>query len=113
MAITALTQSNNPFDVAHTAMLEALAKLPVPKPLVSYPHHDDFLAVRDYLRGVGGIVDQAIVCLGHQIKHVAECRVDMSQFEGVLTGAIDGNATYEIENAAACVAIEEELEMAS
>ncbi len=94
---------NNPFEVARRALITALVEIPVPGAITHFPLADEFEAVRDHIRDASQLFDAWLADIGHQIKANAPARVDMSQFDGAFTAAIDGNATYECDQAAELV----------
>lgn len=99
---TALTQPRpqNPFESARLKLIQALLSMKAPKPISTFPIPCEFNSVADHLREAATIFDEWLGAIGHQVADNASHNVDMRVFEGAFTGAIDGNATYEIENVA-------------
>jgi hypothetical protein len=95
------TLSNNPFAVAKERLIATIAAMPAPGALVAKPEPGDFYAINKWMRDLTkNAFDQWIADVGHQLKHAASYKVDMSQFEDVFSDAIEGNATWEVDQAA-------------
>jgi hypothetical protein len=82
----------------HLQLVSSLASTPVPRlPINTAP--DDIRDVTSYLLAVARHCDEWLKVVGNEL-----CRngasVDMRIFTDQFVGAIDGNATYDIESAA-------------
>jgi len=91
---------NNPFEVARRTLIQALARMPVPRPIGSFPVPSDFEGIRDHLVEAASIFDSWLGAVGHQVADNASHDVDMRVFEGAFTGAVEGNATFECDRCA-------------
>jgi hypothetical protein len=91
---------NNPFEIARRRLISALARMPVPQALGSFPVPSDFEAIRKHVLEAASICDDWLGSIGHQVSDNATCNLDLRSFDAAFTGAVDGNATYEIEKAA-------------
>lgn len=80
--------SPNPFKAARAALIQRLLALPVPEAIGE---------VSDHLRDAANIFDQWLYAVGSGVADHVTVDVDMRQFQGAFVGAIDGNATYEVE----------------
>jgi hypothetical protein len=84
----------------HRALVEAMNRLDVPQ-LPTQPEPEDFEAVADYIQRVTLIFDVTwLQDIGAEVASNALCRIDQSMFCGQFVGAIDGNATFELDSAA-------------
>jgi hypothetical protein len=101
MTITFPTPSTtNPFEIARRKLVEKLSAMKVPGALGSFPLASDFETLANMTREVAAIADEWLAVIGHQVRENATCTIDMRQFEGAFTGAIEGNCTWEMETAA-------------
>lgn len=103
---------NNPFEIARRRLVRALAAMPVPRPIGSYPIAGDFEAIRDHLREAAAIFDGWLGDIGHQVGDNASGPLDLTQFTDAFSDAIDGNATFVCEQAAELLR-QDVLELAS
>lgn len=103
---------NNPFEGARRTLIRALAAMPVPAAIGSFPVPSDFTAIGDHLREAAALFDAWLGDIGHQVSDNAPGPLDLAQFTDVFLGAIDGNATYVCEQAAEMLR-QDVLEMAS
>ncbi len=94
---TTTIRSQNPFEAARLALIQKLLRLQVPKALSSYPIPSDFVELANHVREASAIFDEWIETIGFQVEQNAPCNVDQRAFCGAYTGAIEGNATFEIE----------------
>lgn len=78
----------NPFKVARAALIQRLLALPVPEAIGE---------VAEHLRDTANIFDQWLYAVGSGVADHVTVDVDMRQFQGAFLGAVDGNATYEVE----------------
>jgi hypothetical protein len=85
---TSTKPPSNPFEAARAALIERLLTLPVPHALGE---------VADHLKDVANICDQWLFAIGGAVAEHVSVDVDMRQFSGAFLGAVDGNATYELE----------------
>jgi hypothetical protein len=101
--ITLHSSSNNPFEVARCTLIKALARMPVPAAIGSFPVPSDFTAIASHLYGAAEIFDAWLRDIGHQVSDNASCPLDLTQFDDAFVGAIDGNASWICEQAAAAL----------
>lgn len=78
----------------------------IPNTLPLEPSPDDFRALADDLRLLAAKVDAVVEAYGEHFDANTPGYVAMSLFKNQLSGALDGNALYEIENAADVLAEE-------
>ncbi|EJN07915.1 hypothetical protein PMI42_07445 [Bradyrhizobium sp. YR681] len=78
----------NPFEAARSALIQRLLALPVPAAIGE---------VSDHLRDAANVFDQWLYAVGSGVADHVSVDVDMRQFQGAFLGAVDGNATYELE----------------
>lgn len=98
--ITLHSTSNNPFEVARCTLIKALARMPMPAAIGSYPAPSDFTAIASHLYGAAEIFDAWLRDIGHQVSDNASVPLDLTQFDDAFVGGIDGNATWECQRAA-------------
>jgi hypothetical protein len=98
--ITLRSTSNNPFEAARCTLIKALARMPVPAAIGSFPAPNDFIAISDHLYGAAEIFDAWLRDVGHQVSDNASAAVDLTLFDDAFVGAVDGNATFACEQAA-------------
>lgn len=88
---------------AHVALVQELARLNVPH-YGMYPtpaQHED---VADYLLRIAQAMDRHLKEVGREVQENATAiTLDKGCFEGAFVGAIDGNATFECDRAAAAL----------
>ncbi len=95
-----------PIEIAHAAMLAGLARLVVPViPADNEPAHFD--ALGQHMLDVAEVVDDYMTAIGDHLAENATTKIDLSLFAAPLLATIEGNAFFEIENAAA--ALREEI----
>lgn len=87
-ADTTSTTKQNPLKAARAALIQRLLALPVPEALGD---------VADHLRETANVFDQWLYAVGSGVADHVTVDVDMRQFQGAFIGAVDGNATYEVE----------------
>lgn len=68
--------------------------------LPTVPEGDDFRAVKGSLSEVATIFDRVILSYGEHVKENTWAFGNLTYFTSQVTDALDGNALYEIENAA-------------
>jgi hypothetical protein len=91
--------SQNPIARAHFALIKELARMHVPSLSVS-PTPEEFDDVADYLRRVTDLFDVSwLQPIGQEVQSNALCSINTQMFCGQFVGAIDGNATHEIQAA--------------
>src|SRR5216684_2478892 len=100
LAVTPILRSNNPFEAARLKLIASLLAMKAPAAYPSFPVPSDHAGVADHLREAAIIFDEWLATVGHQIRDNASNDVDERVFEGAFTGAIEGNATWEVEKAA-------------
>lgn len=91
--------SDNPLELARRRLLRAIAAMAVPRPIGSFPTAGDFEAIDGFLRQAAEPMDAFIADVGFEVHSNAGLSIDMKQFENVVTNAIAGNATWEVERA--------------
>jgi hypothetical protein len=94
-----LVSSKEPIAAAHAAMIDELSRLRCPSLSVT-PSVDEFGAVADYVVALARIADRCLKVVGEEVERNSVHSVDLSVFDGAFLGAVDGNATYEIDTAA-------------
>lgn len=94
--------TNAPLHPVRKACIEAAVKLVALqfKPIVGEPDMSDAKALQQDLDAIASIVDPIILAVGHYAKSNFG-RIDLDLFTDQLRRALDGEATYEIEQAAA------------
>jgi len=97
------TRSQNPFEAARLTLIQKLLRMKAPKALGAFPHPSDFVAIANHLRIAAGIFDEYLEEFGFQVADNAPCNVDARLFTGAFRGAIEGNATFEIEEVAEAI----------
>jgi hypothetical protein len=98
---SALTRSSNPFEAARLSLIQRLLQIKPPKAFGAFPLATDFLAVRDHLVDAVKAFDEWIETIGFQVQENTTCEAfDMRSFSGAFSGAVDGNATFIIEECA-------------
>lgn len=75
----------------------------VPTKLPIQPTPGEIRAVNDDLRTLARHVDALIASYGRYVEAHVSSKIDQSQFASPLSDAIDGNTTFEIDNAADCL----------
>ena len=98
---------HNAIATVHREAVQALARLYVPHISVS-PSADQFRDVADFLVHWARISDRLLKIVGEEAASNTSERIDAAVFEGRFFGAIDGDATFELERCAAAVEAEEE-----
>lgn len=83
-----MSTTQNPFEAARAALIQRLLALPVPSAIGE---------VSDHLRDAANIFDQWLYAVGSGVADSVMVDVDMRPFSGAFLGAIDGNASYEVE----------------
>jgi len=85
---------------AHIALVQELARLNVPHyGLDPTPgQHED---VADYLLRIAQAMDRHLKEVGREVQaNATSVKIDAKCFDGAFVGAIDGNATFEIDRCA-------------
>lgn len=83
-----MSSTQNPFEAARDALIQRLQSLAIPQALGD---------VSDHLKDVANICDQWLHAVGSGVADHVTTDVDMRLFSGQFLGAVDGNATYEVE----------------
>jgi len=99
MSTTALA-NKNPIETARRRLVASLLAMKVPASLGVFTHPADFRAYNDHMRDAAAIVDEYFATIGMHIADNATTNVDMRCFEGVVTGSIEGNATFCVDSEA-------------
>jgi hypothetical protein len=85
---------------AHFALVQELARLNVPH-YSTDPTPDQHEDVADYLVRIAQAMDRHLKEVGREVQaNATSVGVDAKCFDGVFLGAIDGNATFEIDRCA-------------
>jgi hypothetical protein len=102
VASLALPPNAHPLAKAHVALVQELARLHVPHyGLHATPEqHED---VADYLIRIAQAMDRHLAEVGREVNRNAGVSVDQAPFAGAFLGAIEGNATFECDRAAAAM----------
>jgi hypothetical protein len=98
---------HNPIATVHREAVQALARLYVPHISVS-PSADQFRDVADFLRHWAAISDRVLKIVGQEAASNTSETIGMSDFTDSFVGAIEGNATFQLERCAQAVEAEEE-----
>lgn len=77
----------------------------------TFPNPSDFRAVQDDLTVLWEIIDPVIEAIGRHARENTSHSFDLDLFRDQLRGALEGNATYELETQAEAI-IEDRLEAA-
>ena len=85
--------SNNPYDIAHSTLIEAIARIKAPGAGTL-----DFTA--RYIREVAQACDGWSRDVGGIVSDLAPVTLDYSMFDAPFTEIVEGNATYIAECAA-------------
>ena len=91
--------STNPISVAHFAMIKEMARMQPAKIGVS-ASPEDFEDVADYMVRLAATFDRLLIAVGESVKENALCQIDLKDFTGVVADAIQGNALFNIDQAA-------------
>lgn len=83
-----MSSTQNPFEAARDALIQRLLSLAVPQAIGE---------VSDHLKDAANVFDQWLYAVGSGVADSVSTDVDMRQFQGAFLGAVDGNATYEVE----------------
>ena len=97
----------NAIATAHREAIQVLSRLYVPY-ISSTPSPDQFRDVADFLVHWAQVADRVLKIVGEEAASNTSETIDASVFEDRFFGAIDGDATFELERAAAAVEAEEE-----
>lgn len=87
-----------PIALAHQTMLTKLAALRAPHIYVN-PDPEEFGAVNEYLLDVARIVDECLLAVGREVKCNSSRRIELRDFTNVLRNALEGNATFQVDQA--------------
>lgn len=88
-------------DAIQKSYDELLAKLSRMRPTRArtYWKDDDFEALREHLTALAAAVDEHILDCGREARQHAPCAMDLDSFTGVLSGGLDGNALFVLQEA--------------
>lgn len=92
-------QRHDPVKSAMEVLIATLAHLPTPKIPVE-PLPGDIQDMNIHIFDFAKAVDAYFRVLGEHLQANATCKVDMSCFTGVFSGAVEGMASYEVNRAA-------------
>ena len=98
----AKTAHFNPIAKAHEALINELAFVAIPRIHVT-PEAEEFEDVADYLLRTAAMFDRWLKMVGEEVQANALTRIDMNDFEGRFVGALEGNATFELDRCAQAV----------
>jgi hypothetical protein len=84
---------------AHGLLVTRLAVVPPNRIGGGEASEADLLARATHLMDVARIVDAYILALGHDVKDNTSQAIDLADFTDQLTGALEGNATYQLARA--------------
>jgi hypothetical protein len=97
----------NAIATAHREAVQVLSRLYVPY-ISPTPTPDQFRDVADFLIRWAQIADRVLKLVGEEAQSNTSETLDMNIFDGHFLGAVEGNATFELERCAAAVEAEEE-----
>lgn len=86
----------NPILQAQQAMVAKLAAITAPRIYVN-PDPAELENVEDYLLSIARVFDAFLLEVGREVASNAMTNTDLGQFTNVLTDALAGNATHEIQ----------------
>lgn len=84
--------ARNPLEQARMHLIARLWELSVP------PQHA-IADIPDLIREAANIFDEWLYAVGNHVGERVNVDLDMRNFQGACLGAVEGNATYEIESA--------------
>jgi hypothetical protein len=90
---------HNSIAIAHREAVQCLSRLYVPY-LSATPSPEDFEAMADFAVKWAQLGDRVLKAIGEEAKANSTSNLAMSLFEGQFVGAIEGNATFELEKCA-------------
>lgn len=91
---------NNPFEAARRGLIAAISAIDVPAPYGSWPMPDDHLALRDHIRAMSNQFDMWLRTVGEEARANSAHAFDLKVFDSAYADAVDGWATYELEQQA-------------
>lgn len=98
---SSLTRSANPFEAARLSLIQRLLQIKAPKAFGPFPLATDFLAVRDHLVDMVEAFDDWCETIGFRVQENTTCEAfDISCFNNTFSAAVDGNATFILEECA-------------
>ena len=83
-----MSSTQNPFEAARAALIQRLLSLRVPEAIGE---------VSEHLTETANVFDQWLYAVGSGVADHVTVDVDMRQFQGAFLGAVDGNATWEVD----------------
>jgi hypothetical protein len=98
---------HNSIATVHREAVQTLARLYIPH-ISTSPSPDQFRDVADFLLHWARIADRVLKIVGEEANSNTSEVLDMSDFDGSFIGAIEGNATFQLEKCAQAVEAEEE-----
>lgn len=100
IAALAIPPTAHPLAKAHFALVQELARINVPH-YSDDPTPDQHEDVADYLLRIAQAMDRHLAEVGREAQaNATGVKFDASCFTGAFVGAIEGNATYELDRAA-------------
>lgn len=90
--------SQNPFEAARLALINALLKLKAPKAYPNFPSPGDHEGIAAHIREAAQIFDSWLAAVGSEVRDNAAGAIDANLFSGSFSGAVDGNETYACES---------------
>ncbi len=88
----------NPFETARAKLIEGLKGLSVPRPIQGYP--DDFETASAHIKEAVALFDGWLSAVGFEVRHSAPCKVNSDLFNDVISEAVIGWATGEVDRCA-------------
>lgn len=90
---------HNAIATVHREAVQTLARLHVPH-ISPSPSPDQFRDVADFLLHWARIADRVLKIIGEEANSNTSEILGMSDFDGAFVGAIEGNATFQLERCA-------------
>src|ERR1043166_7634564 len=91
--------AQNLIAAAHAVMCAKLAAI-TPSRITINPEPDEFEATAEYIHAVCRVMDEWILRVGQEVQSNASVRIDIDQFRGTFTDAVEGQAIFECEREA-------------
>lgn len=89
-AVLSNVPSRNPFEIARSHLIARLVQMSVP------PAHA-IAEAGDHIKDAANLFDEWLAAVGGAVADRVNVDVDYRVFQGAFLGAVDGNATYEVE----------------
>jgi hypothetical protein len=98
---------HNAIATVHREAVQTLARLYVPH-ISPSPSPDQFRDMADFVLHWARIADRVLKIVGEEANSNTSEVLGMSDFDGAFVGAVEGNATFQLERCAQAVEAEEE-----